>query len=347
MDTDDAPRPAATYAASGVDLDAADEALAGIRSAVEATYTPHVLRGLGAFGGLFALPDGLREPVLVASTDGVGTKTRLGLALGRPRGLGRDLVNHCANDILVQGARPLFFLDYVASARLEPGLIAEIVGGVADACREGGFALLGGETAEMPGVYADGELDLVGTIVGVVERSEIVDGARVRPGDALLALGSGGLQTNGFSLARAIVAGREHEPLRAQEPSGPTLGEALLAPHRSFEAAVRPLIDARVALALAHVTGGGIPGNLPRALPRGLGAVVREGSWPRPAVFDRLQALGGVADEEMRRAFNLGVGMIVVVRHEDVARARALSPEPLHEIGRVVEGDGVRFDAVG
>lgn len=336
-------RTATSYADAGVNLAAADEALDRIREAVTSTYTPGVLRGLGAFGGLYALPAGLREPVLVASTDGVGTKTRLGVALGAVRGLGSDLVNHCINDILVQGARPLFFLDYVASARLEPMLIAEVVAGVADACRASGVALLGGETAEMPGVYVEGELDLVGTIVGVVEREAILDGSAVRVGDVLLALASGGLQTNGFSLARAVAAGFEQTPLDPAQPAGPTLGEALLAPHRSFEAALRPALDAGSVHALAHITGGGIPGNLPRVLPAGLGAEVEIGSWSPPPVFARLQTLGRIADEEMRRVFNLGVGMVVVVAPEDVAAVRSVCPEPLVEIGRVVAGSGVRF----
>ena len=207
--------------------------------------------------------------MLVASTDGVGTKTRIAVARGGVRGIGRDLVHHCVNDVLVQGARPLFFLDYVASARLDPSVIAEVVGGVADACRAGGIALLGGETAEMPGVYAPGELDVVGTIVGIVGRADVIDGSAVREGDVLLALASGGLQTNGFSLARAVAEGHLDEPVDPDEPAGPSLADALLAEHRSFLPSVRPLLDAGLVRALAHVTGGGIPGNLPRALPDG------------------------------------------------------------------------------
>ncbi len=333
----------ATYADAGVDLDAAADALELIRDDVASTYTPQVLQGLGAFGGLFALPTDVADPVLVASTDGVGTKTRLGVALGRVRGLGSDLVHHCINDILVQGARPLFFLDYLASARLDPRTVAEVVGGIAEACRGAGVALLGGETAEMPGVYTAGELDVVGTIVGIVGRDRIVDGRDVLAGDVLLALASGGLQTNGFSLARSVVGGRLGEPVDPSEPLGPTLGEALLAPHRSFLPSVRPLLDTGRVRALAHVTGGGIPGNLPRVLPDGLGAEVDPSSWPRPPVFDRLQRLGEIAEGEMRAVFNLGVGMIVVVRPEDEALVRAACPEPLHRIGRVVAGRGVRF----
>ena len=341
-DRDQGP-PRSAYAAAGVDLAAADDALERIRADVESTYTPHVLRGLGAFGGLFALPTDVRDPVLVASTDGVGTKTRLAVALGRVRGLGSDLVNHCVNDILVQGARPLFFLDYVASARLDAGVVAEVVGGIADACRRGGIALIGGETAEMPGVYAAGEIDVVGTIVGIVARDALVDGSEVRAGDVLLGLESGGLQTNGFSLARSVARGHEGEPVDPGDPSGATLGDALLAPHRSFAAALRPLLAAGLVRALAHVTGGGVPGNLPRALPPGLGAEIFEGSWPRPVVFERLQGLGEIAEAEMRSVFNLGIGMIVVARPEDVERARAACPEPLHAIGRVVPGEGVRY----
>jgi phosphoribosylformylglycinamidine cyclo-ligase len=339
----DAPPVPSTYAAAGVDLAAADDAMARIRTAVTSTYTPNVLRGLGAFGGLFALPDDVERPVLVASTDGVGTKTGIALARGAVRGIGRDLVHHCVNDVLVQGARPLFFLDYVASARLEPSVVAEVVGGVADACRASGIALLGGETAEMPGVYAPGELDVVGTIVGIVGRADVIDGSAVRAGDVLLALASGGLQTNGFSLARAVAQGHLDEPVDPSDPAGPTLADALLAEHRSFMPSVRPLLDAGLVRALAHVTGGGIPGNLPRALPDGLGAEVDPSAWVRPPVFARLQALGEIGEGEMRSVFNLGVGMIVVVRADDVEAARACCPEPLTRIGAVVAGAGVRF----
>lgn len=326
------------YRRAGVDLGAAEQTMQRITSLVESTYTPGVLRGIGAFGGLFALPEGIDRPVLVASTDGVGTKTMVASALGRLRGIGRDLVNHCVNDILVQGARPLFFLDYVASAALDPAAVAEVVAGVAAACRENGAALLGGETAEMPGVYRDGELDVVGTIVGIAPRDALVDGAAVRPGDALLALESGGLQTNGFSLARAVLAGSYHQPL-----DGGTVGDALLAPHRSFLRPVRTLLDAGLVRGLAHITGGGLPGNLPRALPDGLGAELRPGSWPVPAIFERIARDGGVDAAEMRRVFNLGVGFVAIVPAAEVERARALVDEPLHRIGTVVEGRGVRF----
>ncbi len=355
-DRDADPAPSA-YAAAGVDLRAADDAMARIRDAVTSTYTPHVLRGLGAFGGLFAVPDDVEAPVLVASTDGVGTKTRLALERGALRGIGADLVNHCINDVLVQGARPLFFLDYVASARLDAAVVAEVVAGAAAACRAAGVAILGGETAEMPGVYAAGEIDVVGTLVGIVARAKVLDGSQVRAGDVLLALPSGGLQTNGFSLARFVADGHYDEPLEpsrdatsADAPASDrpvtavvTLGDALLAPHRSFLADVQPLLEAGLVRSLAHVTGGGLPGNLPRALPSGLGAIVDPSTWQRPAVFDRLQALGEIDEGEMRQVFNLGVGMVVVVRPHDVAAATSLCPTPLTPIGRVVEGAGVRF----
>ena len=331
------------YAAAGVDLHAADATMQRITEAVRSTYTPHVLAGLGAFGGLFALPDDVLEPVLVASTDGVGTKTMLATALGRLDAVGRDIVNHCVNDILVQGARPLFFLDYVASSRLEPSLVALVVQGVAAACREAGVALLGGETAEMPGVYAQGELDLVGTIVGVVSRSRIVTGATVRSGDVLLGLASGGLQTNGFSLARQVLGGRLHEPMYPGGNLGETIGDALMAPHRSFQQAMTPLLEADLIRAAAHVTGGGIAGNLPRVLPDGLGAEVDPASWTRPPVFDLLQSVGEIDELEMRQVFNLGVGMILVVSADEVAEAQRRCPEPTWLIGHVVEGNGVRF----
>jgi phosphoribosylformylglycinamidine cyclo-ligase len=331
------------YAAAGVDLHAADATMRRIGEAVRSTYTPQVLAGIGAFGGLFALPADVPEPVLVASTDGVGTKTMIAAALGRMDAIGRDIVNHCVNDILVQGARPLFFLDYVASSRLEPALVAAVVEGVAAACREAGMVLLGGETAEMPGVYAQGELDLVGTIVGVVSRSRIVTGAAIEPGDVLLGLPSGGLQTNGFSLARQVLGGRLREPMYPGGSLGETIGDALLAPHRSFLGALGPLLEDELVLGAAHVTGGGIAGNLPRTLPEGVGAVVECSSWPRPPIFDLLSSFGEIDEAEMRQVFNLGVGMIVVVRAEHLTRAQQRCPEPTWVIGHTIEGEGVHF----
>lgn len=340
------------YKAAGVDLGAADEALARIGAAVASTYTPGVIRGLGAFGGLFALPGGMREPTLVASTDGVGTKTVIAAATGRLRQIGRDLVNHCVNDILVQGAEPLFFLDYVASSRLEPDVVAEVVTGVAEACREAGMALLGGETAEMPGVYVPGQLDVAGTIVGIVERAAIVDGSGVAESDVLLAFESGGLQTNGFSLARHLVlsGGGLAAPLPGDADER-TVGAALMTEHRSFLPAVRPLLAAGLVKAMAHITGGGLPGNLPRSLPTGLGAVVRRGSWPVPAIFEHLVALGDVREDDAYSAFNMGVGFVLVVSPtavKEVGELVALSPAGawarLHRIGEVVPGSGVRLE---
>jgi len=342
---DEGPGAAQRYAAAGVDLQASDETMRRIGAAVRSTYTPNVLQGIGAFGGLFALPSDVPNPVLVASTDGVGTKTMLATALGRLDTIGRDIVNHCVNDILVQGARPLFFLDYVASSRLEPAQVAAVVDGIASACREAGMALLGGETAEMPGVYAQGELDLVGTIVGVVSRDRIVSGAEVEAGDVLLSLASGGLQTNGFSLARQVLGHRLGEPMHPGGRLGETVGDALMAPHRSFLPALTPLLEAGLVRAAAHVTGGGIPGNLPRVLPTGLGAEIDPTAWERPAIFELIARTGEIDEVEMRQVFNLGVGMIVVVRANDVAAAQALCPEPLTPIGSVTAGRGVRFAA--
>lgn len=330
----------AAYERAGVDLRAAERTTDLIRLAVEATYTSGVIRGIGAFGGLFELPRDMDRPVLVASTDGVGTKTVLANRYrhedGVLEGIGHDLVNHCVNDVLVQGATPLFFLDYVASAELEPETTAALVTGVAGACREAGMALLGGETAEMPGVYAPGEFDLAGTIVGVVERGAIIDGSTVQPGDSLLALPSGGLQTNGFSLARRALEGR----LEDEMPDGTPVWRALLAEHRSFLPSVRPLLDARLVKAMAHVTGGGLPGNLPRTLPSGLGAEVRRGTWDEPPVFGLIQRHGEVSDAEMFEVFNMGIGFVVTVSAADIERALELSPD-LVQVGVVVERQGV------
>jgi phosphoribosylformylglycinamidine cyclo-ligase len=303
------------YAEAGVDIDAGQRAVALMKAAVEATHGPEVLAGIGAFGGLFDAGrlKGLEAPVLVASTDGVGTKTKIAAALDDYTSIGHDIVNHCINDILVQGAEPLFFLDYIAASRLDPPMVATVVGGAAAACGAAGCALLGGETAEMPGVYAAGEFDLVGTIVGVVDRAELVDGSAIRPGDAVLGLASSGLHTNGYSLARRIVAGRD---LRAPlaELGGATLGEALLAPHTSYLPAWRALRRAGVRPhGLAHITGGGLVDNPPRILPEGAAFRLRRGSWPLPPLFRFLQREGDVSDAEAARVFNLGLGMLAVV----------------------------------
>jgi phosphoribosylformylglycinamidine cyclo-ligase len=327
---DDAP----AYRNAGVDLDAADDALAAIREAVTSTYDERVLAGLGSFGGLYALDDLPARPVLVASTDGVGTKTRVATAVGRLDGLGEDLVNHCVNDILVQGARPLFFLDYIASSRLRSEQVGAVVGSAARACREAGIPLLGGETAEMPGVYVEGELDLVGTIVGLVARDRLVDGSAVRPGDRILALPSSGLHTNGFSLARAVLSDRYDQRLQDG-----TVAQALLVPHRSYLWAVEPLLAVPGLLhGMAHITGGGIPGNLPRVLPQGTGARIELGSWPVPEIFGLIAELGGVGTFEMHRVFNMGAGYLLLVAADRVDQVRERCPEPLWLIGTVTEG---------
>lgn len=330
---------AAAYRRAGVDLDAGNETMARIERAVTATYTPQVLAGLGAFGGLFdaAALKNMDAPVLVASTDGVGTKTKVAAALGRFDTLGQDLVNHCVNDLLVQGARPLFFLDYVASAKLEPAITAALVTGVATACEAHGIPLLGGETAEMPGVYEGGEFDLVGTLVGVVERADVITGERVRAGDRILGLPSGGLQTNGFSLARQVLAGRYADALGEA-----TVGEALLAPHRSFLAAAAPLLEAGLVRGMAHITGGGLPGNLPRVLPAGLGAEITP-NWQLPEIFRLIEEVGKIDRGELFHVFNMGVGFVVIVAPEDVEEVCRRCPELLFEVGSVVTGAGVRL----
>ena len=327
-----APANGMRYQDAGVDVEAGNEAVRQMRAAVEATHGPEVLAGVGAFGGLFAL-GGLQEatPVLVASTDGVGTKTRLAAALGRYDSIGADLVHHCIDDILVQGARPLFFLDYVATAKLEPARIATVVRGVARACKDWGVALLGGETAEMPGVYVEGELDLAGTIVGVVDRDAIIDGGRIEVGDVVLGIGSTGLHTNGYSLARAIVAGHDLEIAR-DELGGQSLGDALLAEHACYLPEVARLQRgapergvAPVAIrGLAHITGGGLIDNPPRILPSTTAMLLDETCWTAPPIFAWLAARGGVARAEQRRAFNCGLGLLVVVPAADADRAMDL-----------------------
>lgn len=325
------------YRDAGVDIEAGEQAVALMKAAVQSTYGPEVLAGIGAFGGLYeaAAVRAADDTILVASTDGVGTKTLLAARLGRWEGLGYDIVNHCVNDILVQGARPLFFLDYIASARLDPPQVAAIVAGMAAACRAVGAALLGGETAEMPGVYLPGALDVVGTMVGVVRRGELIDGSRIRPGDRIIGLASSGLHTNGYSLARRVFADADLNtvPPGADRP----LADLLLAPHRCYLPQVEALRRAGVDIrGLAHITGGGIPGNLPRILPPDRRAHIAWGSWPEPVVFDLIRRTGTVAEEEMRRVFNLGLGMLVIVPPEQVETALALSAPEAWEVGVIL-----------
>ena len=326
------------YAASGVDIGAGNKAVELMRDAVRSTYGPEVLWGIGAFGGLFdasRLKD-MRHPVLVGSTDGVGTKTVVASALRSYATLGWDIVNHCVNDILVQGAEPLFFLDYVAAPALDPAIIAEIVGGVAAACREAGCAILGGETAEMPGVYVAGELDLAGTIVGVVERDRIIDGTRIAPGDLCIGLPSSGLHTNGFSLVRSIFAPDEYG--KYADALGQPLGRALVAPHRSYLPHVRALRGAGDVKGLAHITGGGFVDNLPRILPEGVCAVVDRDAWAVPPLFQLIRERGGVGRDEMYRVFNMGMGMVVVASDED-AQAMLAAVEGALIIGEIVASE--------
>jgi phosphoribosylformylglycinamidine cyclo-ligase len=336
-----------SYRAAGVDLEAADRAKSALKELVGRTRDENTLSEMGLFGGLYAVPGGFQGPVLVSSADGVGTKLKIAFLTGRHDTVGQDLVNHCVNDILVQGARPLFFLDYLATGQMKEGVVTEVVKGVAHACLQNGCALLGGETAEMPDFYAPGEYDLAGFIVGVVERDSVLDGSRVQEGDSLIALGSSGLHTNGYSLARKIVfeaMGLEVDDVLPGIDR--TVGEALLSVHRSYLPSLRPLLAEGRIRGLAHVTGGGIPGNLPRTLPKGLGARIRLESWDIPPLFRALQAGGRVAHDEMFRVFNMGVGMIVIVPSEEarsIADDLAASGEASWILGEVVKGEGVEL----
>lgn len=338
------------YRQSGVDIDAGNETVRRIKSLARATFTPGVLSDIGSFGGLFRLDrDRYRDPVLVSSADGVGTKLKVAFMTGRHDTVGADLVNHCVNDILVQGAEPLFFLDYLATGRLSPSVAEQVVSGVARACRENGCALIGGETAEMPGFYTDGEYDIAGFIVGVVERPRIVDGRTIAAGDVLIGLPSAGLHTNGYSLARRVLfetAG--YRPDTFIRELGATAAEALLAPHLSYLRVVRPLIERGYIRGLAHITGGGITENLPRILPDGCAAEIDRTSWRVPPLFTLLQERGAIARDEMFRTFNMGVGLMIVCAPEDaenVVRAVSDAGEPnAVRMGRIVPGDGtVRY----
>jgi phosphoribosylformylglycinamidine cyclo-ligase len=305
------------YRQSGVDIDAGNEVVRRIKQMARGTYTPGVLSGVGSFGGLFALDGSVADPVLVASADGVGTKLKVAFMTGVHHTIGQDLVNHCVNDILVQGARPLFFLDYLATGRLSPDVAEQIVKGVADACRANGCALLGGETAEMPGFYHDGEYDVAGFIVGVVSRSNVIDGRNITAGDVLVGLPSSGLHTNGYSLARRIVFDELGLGVDDRvEELGTTAGEALLAPHRSYLRAVSPVLEQGWIKGMAHITGGGLTENVPRMMPQGRTPKFDRSSWTIPPLFTWLQQGGGVADDEMFRAFNMGVGLVIACAPE-------------------------------
>jgi phosphoribosylformylglycinamidine cyclo-ligase len=339
------------YRHAGVDVDAGNEVVRRIRGLARGTFTPGVLSDLGSFGGLFQLSrSGLQDPVLVASADGVGTKLRVAFLTRIHDTIGVDLVNHCVNDILVQGAEPLFFFDYLATGRLEPDVAFKIVEGLARGCRENGCALLGGETAEMPGFYAEGEYDVAGFIVGAVERRGVIDGSRITPGDVLIGLASSGLHTNGYSLARQIVFERLGLRVEDRVPElGTTIGDALLVPHRSYLSVIRPLLRGGAIKAMAHITGGGITENLPRVLPAGTTAVVDRGSWTVPPLFAWLQRSGDVPVDDMYRTFNMGIGLIVVVAEADadaVLPALREAGESVRIIGRIESSSdpaGVRY----
>jgi phosphoribosylformylglycinamidine cyclo-ligase len=332
-----------TYSDAGVSIDAANRAVERIRETARATFNARTLSEIGSFGGMFdaAFPE-MRAPVLVASADGVGTKLKIAFLTDRHDTVGRDLVNHCVNDILVQGARPLFFLDYVATGRLAPETVASVVEGMARGCRENGCVLLGGETAEMPGFYAEGEYDVAGFIVGIVDREKVIDGRGIAAGDVLLALPSVGLHTNGYSLARKLffeVAGHTHDT--RLERLGMTVGEALLQPHKSYLGALEGLLDGGAVKGLVHITGGGLLENIPRILPEGVSVHVRRGSWPVLDVFKLMQEAGNVAEAEMFRTFNMGVGMVVVCAPEDVPAITthlAARAGTVYEIGSVTTG---------
>ncbi len=336
--------PGLTYRDAGVDIDAQDAALRGIKAMLLATRTKGVLADLGSFGGMFA-PDlaGMKEPVLVASCDGVGTKLDVACMTGIHNTVGRDLVNHCVNDILVQGATPLFFLDYVATGRLVPSVLASIVEGIAAGCRENGCALLGGETAEMPGFYAGSAYDVAGFIVGLVDKPNVIDGRAIRVGDVLYALPSAGLHTNGFSLARKIffeVAGKRPGDVVDGLPA--TIGAALLAEHRSYLAALKGAVAAGLVRGLAHITGGGMTDNLPRILPEKTAARIDRGTWPVLPVFTVMQRIGRVTDVEMYRAFNMGVGMVCVIAPDKASAFESqldAAGERHFRIGAIVAGE--------
>jgi phosphoribosylformylglycinamidine cyclo-ligase len=310
-----------TYRDAGVDIDAANEAVSRMKEHVRSTFTLGVLTDVGSFGGMFSLAGfaNMQNPVLVSSIDGVGTKLKVAILVNKHDTIGRDLVNHCVNDILVQGARPLFFLDYFATGKLSPLVASDVVKGLSEGCREVGCALIGGETAEMPGLYLDGDYDLAGCIVGIVDREKIINGSKVQPGDTVIGLASSGLHTNGYSLARRVLLESGDDSLSPYEviPSlGRSLGEELLAPHRCYANAILPLLEEFDIHAMAHLTGGGFYENIPRVLPSDCSVTIERRSWSIPPIFSLIQERGNIPDSEMFRTFNMGIGMALVVQPE-------------------------------
>jgi phosphoribosylformylglycinamidine cyclo-ligase len=333
-----------TYADAGVDITRANRTKQRIKYLAHKTFTRGVLSEIGGFGGLFAVDKTkYTDPVLVSSVDGVGTKLKVAFEMGLHSTIGGDLVNHCVNDILVQGAAPLFFMDYLATGTLDPAIAEKVVEGLADACKHNGCALIGGETAEMPGFYPDGEYDLAGFIVGVVERDRIITGKEVQIGDIVLGLPSNGLHTNGYSLARKLLFEvARYSPETYVNEIKNKVGNELMRTHKSYWPSLKKMIDAQCASALAHITGGGITENLPRVLPRGTAAVIELGSWPVPPIFEHLQQLGNVPQDEMLRTFNMGVGMLLVVPSAKFKKAQTVLErvgEKAYTVGRITKGE--------
>ena len=332
-----------TYADAGVNIDQANRAKQRIKYLAHKTFTKGVLSEIGGFGGLYSVDKKYLDPVLVSSVDGVGTKLKVAFEMNMHHSIGADLVNHCVNDIAVQGAAPLFFMDYLATGVLDPEVAEKIVGGLAEACKHNGCALIGGETAEMPGFYARGEYDLAGFIVGVVERARIINGKDVQIGDCVLSLPSNGLHTNGYSLARKLlfeIAGYSLETYVSEIKN--KVGNELMRTHRSYWPIIKRLVAGDCVAALAHITGGGITENLPRVLPKGTAAVIELGSWPVPPIFEHLQRLGKVEREEMLRTFNMGLGMLLVVPAKKFKKAQTLlerASEKFYNVGRIVRGE--------
>jgi phosphoribosylformylglycinamidine cyclo-ligase len=333
-----------TYADAGVDIAGGDRAKERIKFLAQKTFNRNAIGGIGSFGALYRLDmQRWKNPILVSSADGVGTKLKIAFALGQHRTVGADLVNHCVNDIAVQGATPLFFMDYFATGRLESEVVEKVIAGIADACKHNGCALIGGETAEMPGFYADGEYDLAGFIVGVVDRQKIITGKAVEPGDVLIGLASTGLHTNGYSLARKLFFDvANYTPDSYVNEIKGKVGTELMKTHKSYWPIARRMIEAEAVSAMAHITGGGITENLPRILPKGTGAVVELNSWPVPPIFEHLQKIGNVPQDEMLRTFNMGIGMILVVPAKKFKKAQMILDrcgEKGYTIGRVVKGE--------